>query len=44
MALLPAEFGVKALVVAAVDHQIGRSSLALGELSYPLLRPPCLLV
>ena len=44
MALLPAEFGVKALVVAAVDHQIGHSSLALGELRYPLLRPPCQLV
>ncbi len=41
LALLPAELGVKAMAVDAVDHPIGRSSLALGELRYPLLRPPC---
>jgi hypothetical protein len=40
MALLAAELGVKAVAVDAVDQPIGRSSLALGELKYPLLRPP----
>jgi hypothetical protein len=44
MALLPAELGVKAMAVDAVEQAIGHSSLALGELRYPLLRPPCLLV
>ena len=40
MALLPAEFGIKAMAVDAVEQAIGHSSLALGELIYPLLRPP----
>jgi hypothetical protein len=44
MALLPAELGVKAMAVDAVEQAIGHLSLALGELRYPLLRPPCLLV
>jgi hypothetical protein len=42
--MLPAEFGIKALAVDAVDQQMGHSSLALGELKYPLLRPPRQLV
>lgn len=44
VALLPDELGVKSMAVDAVDQPIGRSSLALGELRYPLLRPPCSLV
>jgi hypothetical protein len=44
VAMLPAEFGIKALAVDAVDQQMGHSSLALGELKYPLLRPPRQLV
>lgn len=44
MALLPTEFGAKVLTVAGIDQQIGRSSVTLGQLQYPLLRPPRLLV
>lgn len=44
MALLPSEIGIETLAVKAADLSIGRSSLALGELRYPLLRPPCQLV
>ncbi len=44
IALPPAEFGVETLAVSVIDHPIRRSSLALGELRYPLLRPPCHLV
>lgn len=43
-AVPPVEFGFKVLAISVVDQPIGRSSLALGELRYPLLRPPCQVV
>ena len=44
MALLTSGFGLVDLADSTVDQPIGRSILALGELRYPLLRPPCQLV
>lgn len=44
MAVLPNGFGIETFALLGVDQPIGRSSLALGELRYPLLRPPCQLV
>jgi hypothetical protein len=40
MALLPAIIGLRMFDTSKVEQSMGRASLALGELRYPLLRPP----
>jgi hypothetical protein len=40
VALLPATVGLTMFDLSKVDQPMGPASLALGELGYPLLRPP----
>jgi hypothetical protein len=41
LGMLPSDIGIEMITVESVALPIRRSSLALGELHFPLLRPPC---